>query len=188
MAWPYPAVRCATGYSCDLIFFGADVPAGPRPSLHHNLVAATGLTAPPPLELHNRSHAEDQRVLQRHGRHVTDRIGRAAAGMPNELDVGLQRQTAPHFVLVDRGKNSLRRSYWPCRTVQGPEIPIQSLGPWRYVRVRDGHAELVVRPSILKSNELNAAVGVVVNQILVRRRIRGASEDANSSIDVAADP
>ena len=108
--------------------------------------------------------------------------------MPNELEVGLQRQTALHFVLVHRGKNSLRGSHWPCRPVQGPKIAIQSLGPRRYVRVGDGHAELVVRPGILKSDEFKPGIGIVVDQILVRRRIRGARKDANSSIDVVADP
>ena len=56
------------------------------------------------------------------------------------------------------------------------------------MRVRDSHAELVVRPGVLKSDELKAGIGIVVDQILVRRRIRGARKDANSSIDVVANP
>ncbi len=56
------------------------------------------------LEFHNRAHPQNERVFQRHARHGPGRIGRATAGMADVLDIGLQREAAPHLVLVDGGE------------------------------------------------------------------------------------
>ena len=140
------------------------------------------------LKFNDSAHPENQCILQRHPRHVAYWIRRAAARVPDILDVRLQSEATPNFVLVDRGQKRLRRPDRPGRSVQGLEIAIESLRLRRHVRVGDGQAKLVVRPRLLKTDQLQAAVGVEVDEIAVRRRIRCAGEDADAAVVVALDP
>ena len=61
------------------------------------------------LELHDSPHSDNKSILQRHARHSPNWKGASAAGSMNVLKVGLQRDSTPYFVLIDRGEKAFRR-------------------------------------------------------------------------------
>src|ERR1700750_3405785 len=98
---------------------------------------------------------------------------------------GLKSEPTAPFVSVARGEARLRRPYRPGRSVEGLKIVIERLRPRRHVRIGDRQAQLVVRPCLLKPDELQTAVGVEIDQIAVRRRVRRAGKDADTAVVIA---
>jgi hypothetical protein len=55
------------------------------------------------------------------------------------------------------------------------------------MRVGDRKAELVLGSRVGEIDQFQSAVGIEIDEVAIRRRIRGAREDADAPVDVATD-
>src|SRR5678810_1166534 len=65
------------------------------------------------------------------------------------------------------------------------EVVVQRRCPLRYMGVGDGDAELIVRPRIRETDEFKSPVGVDIDQVAVRWRVRRTCEHADAAVVVA---
>src|ERR1700722_1776555 len=107
--------------------------------------------------------------------------------MRNVLEVRLQRPTAPDLALVDYGDKAFITTNGPGRAVQPLKIGIKCLRPGRNACIGCRDAELVLRSLVAETDELDAGVGVKIDDVPVRRAIRSPRKNSNAPIVIMAD-
>src|SRR5665213_1158627 len=142
---------------------------------------------PIPLELEHRPQSEYGGVFQDLAWIGAQRIGGAAAGMGDVLKVRLQAPAGADLILIDHRHQRLETAGRPARPVDLLEIDVKRPRPGRDPRIAGGNAEFIVGALVAQSDPFNAGVGVEIDQIAVRRAVRGASKNPDAAIGVLAD-
>jgi hypothetical protein len=138
-------------------------------------------------KLQHGPQAQYRGILQHFSRLRSGRAGRAAAGMHEILEVRLQGPARADFVLIDRRHQRLGTPQRPARAHQLLKVHIQRACTGRDVGIARGDAELVLGARLAQADEFDAAIGIAVDQVSIRRTGRDAGEDSDAPIVVAAD-
>ncbi|MEH2560837.1 hypothetical protein V1289_000464 [Bradyrhizobium sp. AZCC 2289] len=133
-------------------------------------------------------HPEDRRILQWLAGSTAQWIRRTPARMADELKIGLQRPAGTELILINRRQQSFGTAQRPGRSIELREIRIEGSRSSGDPCEGASDSELVVRPSVLKPDELDAGVAVKVDQIAIRRAVGDARKNPDAAIIVSADP
>src|SRR3954469_174520 len=100
------------------------------------------------------------------------------------LEIRLQGPARTNLVLVDSRHQRLRTPQRLVGSRQLLEIQIECACTRRDMGISAGNAELVLGPPVTQTDEFDAAVGVAVDEISIRRTEGNAREYANSPVIV----
>jgi len=90
-------------------------------------------------------------------------------GVHEILEVRLQGPAGADFVLIDRRHQRLGTPQRPVRAHQLLKVQIQRARTGRDVGIARGDAELVLGARVAQADEFDAAVGIAVDQVSIRR-------------------
>src|SRR5665213_3234144 len=107
--------------------------------------------------------------------------------MSDVLDVWLQGPTGADFILIDGCHQRFKTARRPARPVDRLEIDVERSRPGRDARIAGGNSEFVVGALVVKSDPFDAGVGVEIDQVAVRRAVRGAGKNPDAAVVVLAD-
>src|SRR5580704_14018000 len=138
-------------------------------------------------ELQHRPQAKHRRIFQRLSRIDAERIGGAAARMHDVLKVRLQGPAGTNLVLINRRHQRLETAGRPARSHHLLEVGVERLRARRNMGISEGDTELVLWPDIAQADEFDAAIGIAIDQVPVRRAHGDAGEYADSPVEIVAD-
>lgn len=129
-------------------------------------------------ELQHGPQAEHRRILENLAGLVrAERIGRAPARMGDVLEIRLQREFAPDFVLINGGDDPSEDRVGQVAPYRRWKSTSSACRPRRDAGVAAGDAELVLGATFVEADEFDPRVRVDVDDVAVRRAVGCPRED-----------